>query len=70
MKNLLEIIDYVKPTALLGLSTISVSIHPYSLTMKVTNVITERLQFRRHPSYECAQSSPHHLPSVQPSTSV
>ena len=25
MKNLLDIIDYVKPTALLGLSTISVS---------------------------------------------
>ena len=67
MTNLLDIIDYVKPTALLGLSTITVTIaHCLRRSSALTIYLPGRLLRPRPRRDGRAQPAAHRVPLVQP----
>lgn len=69
--DLLDIIDYVQPTALLGLSTVYVrDSNKLPPLFALTILIPECIHTAGHPGHGCYQPPANHLPPFQPSPSL
>jgi len=73
MTNLIEIIKFVKPTALLGLSTITVRASGHPASDQFTDVVlglAGGIHAGSHSNYGISQSPSHHLSSIQPCSTL
>lgn len=68
LTKLVDIINYVKPTALLGLSTLKVSA-PTTPSYVSAESVVERLHGRGCESHGSHQRTSHHVPSLEPCSS-
>lgn len=66
LTKLTDVIRYVKPTALVGLSTVRVRVGKVCLFVDTEAQTSERLYGRSREAYGVYQYSAHHFPAIKP----